>query len=102
MPRPCPRRHARGTRSPAVIRWRQGVLTIAQAMPVVACCIIAFYYNDLYDLRLVDTLGEFASRLWQAFGVALLLLAVSYALFPETRIPAGPFAVALVGVTAIL
>src|SRR5207247_4638571 len=55
------------------------------------CCIIAFYYNDLYDLRIVRSFGGFAARLLQSFGVTLILLGIFYMLFPETKIAGGPF-----------
>ena len=38
---------------------------VARALAVCACCIIAFYYNDLYDLRLVASFGQQSSaRPW--------------------------------------
>src|SRR5262249_6942600 len=62
-----------------------------QAAALSFCCIVAFYYNDLYDLRMVRGFGAFASRLLQSFGVAFLLLAAFYGLFPDTKVAQGPF-----------
>ena len=50
------------------------------------CCIVSFYYNDLYDFRKVRSFVEFASRLLQSFGLALILLSAFYILSPETSI----------------
>src|SRR5262245_49736224 len=75
---------------PQILDWRDLVSLVGQAGAVSACGIIAFYYNDLYDLRIVRNFGEFASRLLQSFGVAFLLLALFYTLFPETKIAGGP------------
>lgn len=76
---------------PQILDWTDVAWLLAQAVALSFCCIVAFYYNDLYDLRIVRSFGEFASRLLQAFGVAFLLLAGFYSLFPETRLAQGPF-----------
>ena len=56
---------------------------LGQAGAVSLCCIVAFYYNDLYDLRVVRSFSLFASRLLQSFGVALILLALFYTIVPD-------------------
>src|SRR2546422_8991834 len=75
---------------------------IAKALAVCACCLVAFYYNDLYDLRIVRSLSGFASRLLQAFGVTFILLAVFYSIFPDTAIARGPFVSSLVIIVGLL
>jgi exopolysaccharide biosynthesis polyprenyl glycosylphosphotransferase len=77
---------------PLVVDWIDVLTLLGQGFAVSLCCVMAFYYNDLYDLRIVRNFGDFASRLLQSFGVAFILLAVFYALFPETKIAQGPFA----------
>jgi exopolysaccharide biosynthesis polyprenyl glycosylphosphotransferase len=57
---------------------------------------VAFYYNDLYDLRVVRSFSLFASRLLQSFGVALILLAGFYTAFPNTRLGEGAFVSSLI------
>jgi exopolysaccharide biosynthesis polyprenyl glycosylphosphotransferase len=74
-----------------VVDWIDAVIVLWQAAAVSLCCIVAFYYNDLYDLRVVRSFSLFASRLLQSFGVALILLAVFYTLFPATRFAEGAF-----------
>ena len=76
---------------PMVIDWIDLAGVLGQALALSACCIVAFYYNDLYDLRVVRTFGDFAVRLIQAFGVAFILLAGFYTAFPGTRIADGVF-----------
>jgi len=81
----------------------RGVLTVlGQAAALSLCCIVAFYYNDLYDLRIVRSFSEFGSRLLQSFGVALILLAGFYTLFPNTRIAGGRFASSLLMIVGVL
>src|SRR5881396_3819264 len=71
---------------------RSDVLTVLrQAFGLAFCCIIAFYYNDLYDFRVARTFAHFASRLMRSLGVAFILLAIVYAIVPEARIAGGLF-----------
>ncbi|HEY7253681.1 MAG TPA: sugar transferase [Methylomirabilota bacterium] len=72
----------------AALIWRAGAVSL--------CCIVAFYYNDLYDLAVVRSFSSFASRLVQSFGVALIFLAGFYTIFPGTGIAEGPFVSSLV------
>jgi exopolysaccharide biosynthesis polyprenyl glycosylphosphotransferase len=74
-----------------LLDWRDVVTVLSQAAAVSVCCIVAFYYNDLYDLRVVRSFSLFASRLLQAFGVALMLLGIFYTLFPASRFAEGAF-----------
>src|SRR5262245_35668561 len=76
---------------PLLLDWTDVATVLGQAAALSACCIVAFYYNDLYDLRMVRSLGGFASRLLQSFGIAMILLAAFYFLFPDTRVTDGPF-----------
>jgi exopolysaccharide biosynthesis polyprenyl glycosylphosphotransferase len=76
--------------------WLDVATLLWQAAAVSLCCIVAFYYNDLYDLRVVRSFSLFASRLLQSFGVALILLAGFYTVFPDTRIGEGAFVSSLV------
>ena len=76
--------------------WIDVAVVLAQAAALSACCVVAFYYNDLYDLRIVRSFGGFASRLPQAFGVAMMLLAGVYVLVPPARIAHGPFYLSIV------
>jgi exopolysaccharide biosynthesis polyprenyl glycosylphosphotransferase len=73
------------------IDWLDVAAMLGQAGAVSLCCIVAFYYNDLYDLRVVRSFSLFASRLLQSFGVALILLAVFYTIVPDAGIAEGPF-----------
>ena len=76
---------------PLLLDWIDWAVVLAQAAALSFCCIVAFYYNDLYDFRIVRSLSGFASRLLQSFGVAMILVAIFYTLFPNTRIADGPF-----------
>jgi exopolysaccharide biosynthesis polyprenyl glycosylphosphotransferase len=87
---------------PMVIDWIDVAGVLGQALALSACCIVAFYYNDLYDLRVVRTFGDFAVRLLQAFGVAFILLAGFYTLFPGTRIADGVFFSSFILIVGVL
>src|SRR5712691_288462 len=87
-----------------IILWARLALTeghdipsvAGQALAVSSCCVISFYYNDLYDLRRVPTLGEFAPRFLRSLAALLTLLAVCSTLLP---IGGVRFLVAMLGVT---
>jgi exopolysaccharide biosynthesis polyprenyl glycosylphosphotransferase len=83
-------------------QWPDVAILLTKTLAVALCCIVSFYYNDLYDFRIVRTFGDFAARLFQAFGVAFILLAVPYALFPAIRISADLFLTSLIVMLAVL
>lgn len=87
---------------PLLMDWLDVVTVLVQAAALSVCCIVAFYYNDLYDFRIVRSLAEFFSRLLQSFGVAMILLAGFYWLFPDTRIAEGAFVSSLVTMFGLL
>lgn len=94
----------------AILFWGRPALTDGWGLPLLIwqatvpslCCIVAFYYNDLYDLRIVRSFSEFASRLLQSFGVALILLAAFYTFFPQMRISQGPLLSSLLLIVGLL
>lgn len=63
---------------------------LGQAMVFSFACLLAFYVNDLYDLRVVPTFREFAPRLVQSVGIVFILLAALYQLFPRTQLAERP------------
>ncbi len=78
------------------------LVVLRQAFGLTLCCIIAFYYNDLYDFRIARTFAHFASRLMRALGVAFILVAIFYALVPDARIAGGLFISSFVIVIGLL
>lgn len=87
---------------PLLFDWWDMATLAAQAAIPSLWCIVAFYYNDLYDLRVVRSFGDFASRLLQSFGVALILLAAFYTFFPGMRISYGPLLSSLLMIVGLL
>lgn len=87
---------------PSLSDWIHVARVLAQAFAISFCCIVSFYYNDLYDLRIVRDLHEFASRLLQSLGVAFILLAAFYTIFPETNIADGPFLSSFLSIVGFL
>ena len=50
---------------------------------VTAVCIIAFYYNDLYNFEAPHDFAQLFTRLCRALGISALVLAGAYLVFPE-------------------
>jgi exopolysaccharide biosynthesis polyprenyl glycosylphosphotransferase len=73
-----------------------------QAFGFSLCCSVAFYYNGLYNLRHVRTLGEMAQRLIRSIPLALLLLALLYIIFPQSKIRPDLLLLSVVAVSGVL
>ena len=67
--------------------WKVGLVTIV--------CQLCLYYNDFYDLTLVQSSRELIVRLLQAVGAASILLAAVYFAVPALMIGDGIFVSAL-------
>ena len=67
--------------------WKVGLVTIV--------CQLCLYYNDFYDLTLVQSNRELVVRLLQAVGAASILLAALYLAAPGLMIGDGIFVSAL-------
>jgi sugar transferase (PEP-CTERM system associated) len=76
--------HLRGGVKPAGAIWKVLVITVL--------CQLSFYYNDLYNLTIVNSRRELIVRLLQASGAASLLLALLYVLYPPLIIGRGVLA----------
>jgi exopolysaccharide biosynthesis polyprenyl glycosylphosphotransferase/polysaccharide deacetylase family protein (PEP-CTERM system associated) len=87
---------------PILVDWIDVMSVLGQGVAVSLCCVVSFYYNDLYDLHIVRSFGGFTARLLQSFGVAFILLAFFYALFPGARITEGVFVSSLFTVLGFL
>jgi sugar transferase (PEP-CTERM system associated) len=66
-----------------------------QALTVVICLQVCFYYNELYNTNEVWHPSEHLIRLGQAMGAACLVLGLLYFLFPSLVIGRGVFLIAL-------
>jgi hypothetical protein len=88
--------------SPLLLDWLDAATFVGQAAALSLCCIVAFYYNDLYDLRIVRSFSQFATRLVQSVGVALVLLAGFYTLFPDMRLGSGALVPSLLIIVGLL
>jgi exopolysaccharide biosynthesis polyprenyl glycosylphosphotransferase len=87
---------------PLLLDWLDVASLLGQAAILSLCCIVAFYYNDLYDLRVVRSFSQFATRLVQGLGVALVLLAGFYTLFPDMRARDGALISSLLMIVGLL
>jgi exopolysaccharide biosynthesis polyprenyl glycosylphosphotransferase len=88
--------------TPPLVYWNDVAILLTKALAISLCCTASFYYNDLYDLRVVRTFAEFAARLCHVFGVVFILLAVLYTVFREVRISSEPFIAAVPIILGIL
>src|SRR6266852_8921050 len=68
--------------------------TVFRFLLAILICVVALYFNDLYDFSLMRTRNEILVRLFQAFGVACLALALSYYIAPDLGFGRGIAALA--------
>jgi sugar transferase (PEP-CTERM system associated) len=67
--------------------WKIGLVTVV--------CQLCLYYNDFYDLTLMQSSRELVVRLLQAVGAASIVLAALYFTMPDLMIGDGIFVSAL-------
>lgn len=68
---------------------------IFKALLITFVCQSCLYYNDLYDLKITDSMGEMGIRLLQALGATAIFLAFVYFVFPRAIISRGVFEVSV-------
>ena len=73
--------------APPAIAWKIALVT--------ALCQLCFYYNDLYDLTVVQSSREVVIRLLQATGAAAIVLAVACVTVPSLILDPSTFLTAL-------
>jgi exopolysaccharide biosynthesis polyprenyl glycosylphosphotransferase len=78
--------------------WRLAV----PSLTIAVCCIVAFYYCDLYDLRISHNFLEFAPRLLQSLGLSFLLMAFVYSLVPDLAAGGRPLRASMVVLVAFV
>jgi sugar transferase (PEP-CTERM system associated) len=76
--------------------------TVARFLVVVLICEFALYYNDLYDLQVMNSRARLLIALLQALGVASLCLAVIYYLAPGVSLGRGIAALAVPTIMALI
>jgi sugar transferase (PEP-CTERM system associated) len=76
---------------------------LSKIVVVTALCQLCFYYNDLYDLTVVQSSRELVVRLLQSAGAAAIVLAFTCIVFPTLMLDPSTFVTALgVFVVAVL
>ncbi len=76
---------------PLPLDWASLAVSVGQGFTLALCCVISFYYNDLYDVRRVKSFDQFALRLLQSLGAVFIMLAGLYTAFPRLHLADGPF-----------
>src|SRR5437867_12986056 len=61
---------------------------VAPALAVSGCCLVSFYYNDLYEVGALRDVKKVAPRLLQSLGLTFLLLGASETLLPGVKLSA--------------
>jgi exopolysaccharide biosynthesis polyprenyl glycosylphosphotransferase len=90
--------------------WRPGgvdnvhlaVQVLLQALVLSVCCIVSFYYNDLYDLYIVRDFETFLFRLAESLGVMFIMTAFSYMALPDLNMANGPFVSSVLIIVVVL
>ena len=72
-----------------------------KAFLITFVCQMCLYYNDLYNLKISNSLPEMGIRLLQALGFATIILALIYFIFPGSLIAHGVYFVTI-GIVLIL
>jgi exopolysaccharide biosynthesis polyprenyl glycosylphosphotransferase len=67
---------------------------------IVVLCIASFYWNDLYDFEVPHDLPSLFPRLCRAVGIAAVLLALTYRVFPAAIVGANVASHALLAALA--
>ncbi len=58
------------------------VFLVSRIITITLICQISFYYNDLYDFKIISTIPDLIVNLLQALGITSIVLAVIYFFFP--------------------
>ena len=69
--------------------YLQSSYTLPRFLVVIVTCLLALYYNDLYDSEVIGQRSELYVRLLQALGAACLGLATAYYFFPAWSLGRG-------------
>jgi exopolysaccharide biosynthesis polyprenyl glycosylphosphotransferase len=78
---------------------------VGPALALAVCYLATSYLNDVYDVGTVRTFRDFAPRLLESVGLALIPVAVLYLVFPDAGFTGQPFAECLalvVGLVVVL
>jgi sugar transferase (PEP-CTERM system associated) len=90
-----------------VENWPEGVdvpFFAVRVALITLICQVSMYYNDLYDLEVVNSRQELLIRVLQSFGVACLVLVPVFLIFPKMVIHSSNVVAAavLLGVLILL
>lgn len=73
----------------AIQNYLNSRITVARFGIVVFVCILALYYNDLYDSHVLRRHLEALIRLFQALGITFVTLGIVYYLYPQLSLGRG-------------
>ena len=61
-----------------LVDWLDVTMVLSKAAALSLTCILAFYYNDLYDLRIVRSLSQFGHRIGNGLKILFRQISGSY------------------------
>jgi exopolysaccharide biosynthesis polyprenyl glycosylphosphotransferase len=70
--------------------WMDVAGRVGQALVAMLCWVLTFYYRNLYDLRKVGNLREFAKRLPASLIMICTLMVAVYLIFPSIGLTQDP------------
>lgn len=76
--------------------------TIARFLVVVFVCILALYFNDLYDLQSMNSKARLFVALLQALGIACIALSLTYYIAPDLSLGRGIAALAVPTIVSLV
>jgi len=76
--------------------------TIARFLVVVLICILALYFNDLYDLQSMNSKARLFVALLQALGIACIALSLIYYTAPDLSLGRGIAALAVPTIVSLV
>ena len=77
-----------GQAQPSLLGGFGASAVVAPALAVSMCCLVSFYYHDLYELRALRDIRGMAPRLLQSLGVTFLVVGAAYALVSPIEVSA--------------
>lgn len=85
----------------AALRYLHSPNTLLRFLVIVMTCLLALYYNDLYNGEVICQRSELYFRLFRAIGSACLALGTLYFFFPEWSFGRGVAALAVLTILAL-
>ena len=88
--------------TPVLSRWTDLGTVLATSLAITCCCVMSFYYNDLYDFRSVRSLDQFVPRLLKSLLLAFVFLTIFYAIVQPKNVTGEQFLLSLFLIATVI